>query len=404
MIPAILILIFGLVSATAMINALRPVRWDLLLLPSLLWSWAIIELPGQLVVVQVMAAGVLIWAGALTHAVGVIGLVILIVSWAGLAVLFVRSRGSRRVVRQTLDRAGISRHGTTIPMWRVLLAVPFAGRGVVKTKDIAFSRVAGRVLKLDVYRSRDGGGGRPALLYLHGGAWAIGDKREQGLPMMHHLARNGWVCFTANYRLSPGATFPDHLVDAKAALIWIKENAEEYGVDPSFVAVAGGSAGGHLASLVALTAGDPRYQQGSELSDTSVQAAISIYGISDLTNRLSAQSDRFVSLIMQPMVMKAFLDEEPERYRDGSPIDRVHPGAPPFLVVQGDRDTLAPVVEARAFVARLREVSRSEVVYMEFPGAQHGFDLIYSYRSARMIEGATAFLEDVRSRRATVQS
>jgi acetyl esterase/lipase len=99
---------------------------------------------------------------------------------------------------------------------------------------------------------------------------------------------------------------------------------------------------------------------------------------------------------MEPVVMKAFLDEEPEKYADGSPIDLVCGDAPPFLVIQGERDTLAPVVEARAFVSRLEEASGSEVVYMEFPGAQHIFDLFYSYRAARMVEGVIAFLEHTR--------
>jgi acetyl esterase/lipase len=97
-------------------------------------------------------------------------------------------------------------------------------------------------------------------------------------------------------------------------------------------------------------------------------------------------------MLIQPIVLKAFLEDEPEKYRNASPIDRVHPNIPPFLVVQGDRDTLAPVVEARAFVERIEEVSDSLTVYMELPGGQHVLDMIYSYRSARMIEGVTAFL------------
>lgn len=100
---------------------------------------------------------------------------------------------------------------------------------------------------------------------------------------------------------------------------------------------------------------------------------------------------------MSDVVQKAFLGEEPERFRGASPIDRIHPDIPPFLVVQGDRGTLAPVQEARAFVARLRELSQSPVLYMELPGAQHIFDLFYSYRSSRMVDGVLAFLEDLRA-------
>jgi acetyl esterase/lipase len=397
MLWAILILIIGVASAAAVVNAFRPVRWDWFLLPSLVWSLVVIELPVQLILLELAAVAILAMLGGLGYVVGQIGLVLLALSWIGSIVLFIRSRGSLQVVARSLDSAAIPASGNRVSFWRVLVGLPFRGRAIEKIKNVEFSRVAGRVLRLDVYRSRTAAENRPVLLYLHGGAWMVGDKFEQGLPMLHHLARNGWVCFSANYRLSPGATFPDHLIDAKAALAWVKKHAHEYGGDPSFVAVSGGSAGGHLASLVALTANDERYQPPDKAADTSVQAAVPIYGITDLTNRLGAQSDRFVSMIMEPVVMKAFLAEEPEKYRDGSPIDLVQAGAPPFLIIQGERDTLAPVVEARAFVARLGEVSESQVVYMEFPGAQHIFDLFYSYRAARMIDGVTAFLEHVRS-------
>lgn len=389
---SILLLIMGIWGIAATVNAFRPLRHDWLLLPSMLWAWVVIELPAQHVVVQIALTGVLAWLGALGSPVGWIGLALLVVSWVGGVVLTVQSRGARRVVERTLDAAGIPPSGSGVPTWRVLAAFPFRGRSVERLKDIPFRRVAGKVMKLDIYRSRKSSPPRPVLLYIHGGAWIVGDKREQGLPLMHHLARNGWLCVSANYRLSPGATFPDHLVDAKAALAWIREHAADYGGDPSFVAVAGGSAGGHLASLVALTAGDPRYQPGFEGADTSVDAALPLYGVYDLTNRLGVQSKKFVPLLMEPLVMKAFLADEPEKFLDGSPIDWVRPEAPPFLVVQGDKDTLAPAVEARAFVDHLAETSDSRVTYLEFPGAQHVFDLFYSYRCARMIEGATAFL------------
>ncbi|MEN8235915.1 MAG: alpha/beta hydrolase, partial [Actinomycetota bacterium] len=337
--------------------------------------------------------------GALVGPVGWIGLAVLLVSWAGSIVLLARTRTARTVVDGALAEAGIPATEATIPLWRQILAVPLRGRSVERTRGVPFRRVAGRTLKLDIYRSLDDADGRPTLLYIHGGAWTVGDKWEQGLPMMHHLARNGWVCFTANYRLSPGATFPDHVVDMKAALAWIREHGPEYGADPSFVAVSGGSAGGQIASLVALTENDPRYQPGFEDVDTSVQAAVSIYGIYDFTNRLGVQSDSFVPLLMEPIVMKAFLEEEPEKFAEASPIDRIHSEAPPYLIAQGDRDTMAPVAEARAFVERLTEVSNDRVVYMEFPGAQHIFDLFYSQQAARMIEGVHAFLEDERRRR-----
>ncbi|MCJ7781781.1 MAG: alpha/beta hydrolase [Acidimicrobiia bacterium] len=398
MLPAILLLLLGLWSAMANLNAFRPFRRTVLLFPSMVWSWIVIGLPGLHVAIQMVIAGALVWWGALDHTVGWIGLVVLLASWVGSAILLVKSRRSRGVVDEALGVEGIARSGVPVPSWRILVAAPFRGRRVEKIKSVPFRRVAGRILKLDVYRDRTGATTRPALLYIHGGGWTVGDKREQGLPLLQHMARNGWVCFSANYRLSPGATFPDHLSDVKAALVWIREHGAECGADPRFIAVSGGSAGGHLAALVGLTENDARYQRGFESADTSVEAVVPIYGVYDVTNRLGAQSDQFLSLLMEPLVIKAFLEDEPDKFRDASPLDRVHPDVPPFLVIQGDRDSLAPVVEARAFVEHLREQSRSRVVYMEFPGVQHIFDIFYSYQSAQMVEGVLAFLDDTYTR------
>ena len=221
--------------------------------------------------------------------------------------------------------------------------------------------MAGRRLKLDVYRPAgdpEPGARRPAVLQIHGGAWVIGDKREQGIPLLRYLAARGWVGFNVNYRLSPGATFPDHLVDVKAALAWIRAHADEYGIDPDFVVVTGGSAGGHLTALMALTANDARYQPGFEHADTSLQAALPFYGVYDFTNRNETMAPEFRNWILQPMVVKAFFEDEPEKFAAASPLDQIHADAPPFLIVHGDKDTLAPVADARLFAEQLRATSR----------------------------------------------
>ncbi len=93
-------------------------------------------------------------------------------------------------------------------------------------------------------------------------------------------------------------------------------------------------------------------------------------------------------------MVKAYLEDEPDKFFDASPIDRIHAGAPPFVIPHGDLDTLSPIEEARAFVDKLRATSTQRVVYMEFPGAQHIFDLGYSHQSAQMIEGILSVLED----------
>jgi acetyl esterase/lipase len=265
-------------------------------------------------------------------------------------------------------------------------------RGVSVRRNITFARVGGRRLRLDVTLPSapvpGGGTKRPALVQIHGGAWIIGDKREQGIPLLNHMAAQGWVGFNANYRLSPWATIPDQRDDLDAALAWIREHAADYGVDPDFICVTGGSAGGHLTALLALTAEPP------------VAGAVPFYGIYDLTPDGEFGRDRRVyEMFLQSWVMKAFVDEEPEEYQAVSPIHHVHAAAPPFFVIHGDRDTLAPVEDARAFVAKLRAVSKQPVAYAEMHGAQHAFEIFPSARTARVIEGVERFLSTLWERR-----
>ena len=393
-----LLAVIGLVvvavwAAASTVNAFRPFRNVVVLLPSMLWSWWVIGLPIQHVIAGAVVTGILIWLGALASPIGWVALGIVVTSWVGLVILRLQTRGADDVVDAALEDAGIEHTPNTVSRWRQIAAFPFRGGSVEKISNVEYRRVAGKTLKLDIYTDGSDTPGRPVLLYVHGGGWVVGDKREQGLPLLHHAARAGWIAVTVNYRLSPGAGWPDHLCDVKAALAWIRENISHYGGDASFVAVAGGSAGGHLAAMMGLTENEPAYQPGFEDADTSVQVVVPIYGIYDMTNRLGIQSPQFVPRLMEPIVIKAFLDDEPEKFADASPMDRIHPDVPRFVVVQGDKDTLAPVGEARAFVDELRRVSRSPVTYFEFPGAQHIFDLGFSHQSIQMVEGILSVLE-----------
>ena len=378
------LLILGGWCALHALNAWRPVRRNrVLYLWSFFASWLTIEGAPLWLVAEAVAAGLLVWGGALGAPAGWVGLVLLVGSWLYQLGLILQVRATGAIATTAMGDFGLE----------VLAGRPVDRRGKVRIeRNIVFRRVAGRELKLDVYRPRTEGEQRPAILQIHGGAWVIGDKREQGIPLLKYLASRGWVGFNANYRLSPGATFPDQLVDLKAALAWIRAHAEEYGVDPDFVVVTGGSAGGHLTALMALTANQPRYQPGFEEADTSVAAAVPFYGIYDFTNRNDTMPPEFHNWIARPLVIKAFIDEEPERYAAASPIDQIHPDAPPFLIVHGDKDTLAPVADARTFAHQLAAVSHAQVVYVELKGAQHAFDVFGSPRTRRMIQATEAFL------------
>jgi acetyl esterase/lipase len=246
------------------------------------------------------------------------------------------------------------------------------------------------------FQDRDGRA--PVLLQVPGGAWMTGNKRGQAHPLMSHLAELGWVCVAINYRLSPRSTWPDHIVDVKRALAWTKEHIAEYGGDPDWIAITGGSAGGHLSALAALTPNNPQFQPGFEDADTRVQAAVPFYGVYDFT-----RSDDSMHPLMVPMVAKQVFklsrDEIEEPLRTASPIAHICQDAPPFFVLHGRNDSLIPVEQARSFTARLREVSREPVVYAELPCAQHAFDIFGSARAANAAVAVEQFLAEVYAKR-----
>ena len=384
----------SLIGAVFTANAFVPVRRiPALFMPSFFGSWLTAELALHHVFWQSIASVVFIELGALVAWPGWVGLFITFGSWVGLLVLFADGNRARRTFDTALQDVEAVRETKGVPRRHVVLPFSKRRRGVKLTRDVVYRRVAGTVLKLDVVAPAADGANRPAIMQIHGGSWVMGDKREQGWPLLSHLAANGWVCFNLNYRLSPGATFPDHLVDLKAGLAWIREHADQWGIDRNFIAVTGGSAGGHLAALMGLTANDPEYQPGFEDADTSLQAAVPIYGVYDFTSRLGTNRLPFWYRRLERQIMKAFRDEEPDKFRRASPIDQIHPQAPPFFVIHGDRDTLAPVEEAQYFANMLRQTSRAPVIYAELGGAQHAFDLFCSPRTAHMLAAVLRFLD-----------
>lgn len=253
---------------------------------------------------------------------------------------------------------------------------------------------AGRRNTLDVYLPADQDiTDAPVLLQIHGGAWTFGTKETQGIPLMHRMAGKGWVVVAINYRLSPRDRWPAQVEDVKRAVAWIREHISEYGGDPSYVAITGGSAGGHLAALTALTPHEKKWQPGFEGADTTIQAAVPVYGVYDLAGSTGTKAAlKMRDLFLAPRVMQSRWDEEPELFEDASPILRITPEAPDFFILHGARDTLVPVDQARQFVARLRGKTSASVVYAELPGAQHAFDLFPSIRSEHIIRAVDRYL------------
>ncbi len=381
---------------------------------SFLAGWLTDELAPHQLALQAFVVVVLVALGALSHPVGWVGLGLAGLAWAGLAVSLGRSRRAGEQLESALceglgadylDRTEEARRRPAGPPdWRrIARLVPVRGRSVVVTRDLVFASPDGVPLRLDVYRRRGASGPAPTLIFVHGGGWVTGDKRAQGLLTLHRMAARGWTCLNINYRLSPRATFPEHLIDVKQAIRWARGEGRAHGCDPSFVALAGGSAGAHLASLAALTPNRADYQPGFAPVDTSVQACVAYYGVFDFVDRHGHWPHRVFRYLLARLVMKKRLDDDRAAYDEASPIAQVSDRAPPFLVLHGDRDTLAPVDEGRTFVRALRSVSRAPVVYAELPGAQHAFEIFSSVRSTVAVAAVERFLSFVYSEHARRQ-
>lgn len=398
---------FSTAGAALTLNALRPAPGsNPLAIPSFFASWLTAELaPHNLAITVTGTAAHLArhprdwrdsreerWALAANAA-----------SIAGLSAIIRQSQRARRVVEEALC-AGLgddyldrldprpSAPDLATPWRQLVQPFRFQHPGVEAIRDVQYTGTGPRQ-RLDIYRPEGGGSGLPVLLQIHGGAWMVGAKHQQGLPLMHHLAAHGWVCVAPNYRLSPKHAWPAHLVDLKAALSWVKENIASYGGNPDFIAVTGESAGGHLAAMVALTQNDPRYQPGFESADTTVQACVPFYGVYDLAASLGTFAARQRrDFFLGPQVFKRKAKTDLAIFEEASPLLLVDADAPPFFVIHGAHDSLVPVKEARAFVDRLRQTSRNPVVYAELPGAQHAFDIFPSIRSAHVTRAVTRFV------------
>ena len=378
------------------------------------WSfaagWLTSELALHHILWQAIATAVFAAFGAFQAWPGWLGLGISGASWLALLASQRQASQTRAVCEQALATgfgsdyfsqirpALRSQLSNEIDWLRILRPFPIRRKGVEVLKNIQFGRAGGLELHLDIYRSAQAPAEAPVLFQIHGGGWMMGSKDEQALPLMNQLAEMGWVCVTVNYRLSPHASFPEHLIDCKQALAWVKQNVAAYGGDPGFIAVTGGSAGGHLCALMGLTQNDPEYQPGFEDADTRVNCCLPYYGVYDFADRNQTQHNEGLKQVLETKIMKGSLQEIPEAWDRASPVMRVNENAPPFLLVHGSHDTLVPVLEAREFSRVLHEKSKSPHAYAELPGAQHAFELFPSLRTLQANNASCRYLALMYSR------
>jgi acetyl esterase/lipase len=323
---------------------------------------------------------------------GALGLVLAAITIALLVWMIVRSTRSYPVTR-----SAVSIVTTDVPRpryrWReIAFAYPYRDDpSVERIDDIEYAPGLG----LDLHRSIGAASGPvPLLIHVHGGSWGGGHRRQQAIPMIRAMARRGWIVATIDYPLVPEATFPDQVVAIHGAVRWFRDHAAAYGIDPSAIFLTGGSAGAHLASLVALTDREGPWTNRRPDEDP-IAGGVMFYGVYDLLDR---RNIRDVWPVLSQALIKADPAREPDKFSLASPIDHVTAGAPPMLVIHGVADSLVPIEESQHFVERLRAGSTAPVAFAAIPGATHAFDAVPSLRTQGMVACVAAWLEAVAGR------
>jgi len=261
-------------------------------------------------------------------------------------------------------------------------------------RDIPFWTIpdTDRQLLCDIWRPADGKTTGLAYVFLHGSAWAVGDKDMLTRPFFRHLAAQGHTVMDVAYRLVPEVNIYGMVGDAKRAVAWMKANADRYVVKPEKIVLGGGSAGAHIALLAGYTPEHPELTQ-EELkgADLSVCGMITYYPPTDLvagSKRYNNKRQPPVPLGTKADPQKAFRyagrldillggypEDVPNMYRLACPTTHVHPGSPPTLILRGDRDCLNPKEGNQELYAKLVE-SGVPAIDVLFPWTEHGFDLL----------------------------
>ena len=225
---------------------------------------------------------------------------------------------------------------------------------------------------------------KPAIVYFPGGGF-VSAAHEKFIEMRMALAEAGFVVAAAEYRVVPDV-FPAPVIDGKAAVRFLRERAETYGIDPERIGVLGDSAGGWLAQMLGMTNGNAAFDKGDFLTRSSdVQAVATIYGISNLLNIGEGFSDSVQKVHRSPAVTEALLVngpafrdfagasvfDTPEKALAASPIGHIKGRKPPFLILHGSSDTLvSPVQSAQLYEALKAGGNPAEYLLVE--GAEHG--------------------------------
>ena len=269
---------------------------------------------------------------------------------------------------------GIFLSFTCFKAFLLLSMTSIAGQSNVPTHNgIEYTRVGSRSLKLDLYLPAPSLLPCPLIVWVHGGGWRSGARTEMPLSA---LVEMGYGVASVDYRLTPEAAFPANVHDLKAAVRFLRAQAQRFGLQTTSVAIAGSSAGGHLAALVGVTNGHPSLEgNGGEDSSQSsaVQAIVSFYGASNLQSILG-QSTAFGLTVRVPalqLLLGGQPVDRPSLAKLASPVAHIDAHDPPLMLIHGDQDPQMPIDQSRE-LTRAYEQHGLTVRFVPMPGSKHG--------------------------------
>jgi acetyl esterase/lipase len=266
------------------------------------------------------------------------------------------------------------------PLFRFALAIAgFTGLTALaaasdpEVKELTYATVSGTEMRLDLMLPKAGEEPKGLIVWVHGGAWRGGSRKGCEIK---GLVAQGWAIASVDYRLSTVARFPAQIFDIKAAIRYLRAHAQAYGYSPARFAVAGSSAGGHLAALVGVTNGDAALEgnEGDFPHESSkVQALVILYGASDLTTILKQSTPHGIE--MRKPALDLLLGGQPEAVpelaRQASPVFQVDPSDPPLLLMHGDQDPQMPINQAHELQGAYEKLNLP-VVFKVMHGSGHG--------------------------------
>lgn len=267
--------------------------------------------------------------------------------------------------------------------------------GVTKVPDQTYAQDGTRCLKLDMYLPAAARAGQevPVVVFVHGGGWRSGFRSEFA-PMAVRLAHQGFAAVTISYRLSAEALYPAAIHDARAAVRWVRAHADQYHLDPRRIALAGGSAGGQIASLAGVTGHLNQFDPGAAASPVSsaVQAIVNIDGLSDFTTPAARanEDDPKKALSAAGMWFGGRYAEKAELWREASPIQYVHAGMPPILFIGSAQPRFQ--VGRDAMMDSMRQVGAASRVVL-LPDTPHSYWLFDPWLQPT-VDATVAFLNE----------